>query len=525
QKRVKEVRKDSVFKTINKNGILSKKFKRIKVTRLNDPNSLPYVGTAGRVFGKLITSVKQVNFSLSENANTRLPGYLDSTQFVGQNFRSMQPGFDFILGRQPDTNWLNNAARKGLISPDTLFNSLLQQTFDQRLTLTAQVEPVRDLTISLNVSKTFNKNYSELFKDTTGTGHNFGHLSPYAGGGFDVSFISYKTLFGKFDPNQISATFLKFQDNRKIISQRLNTLNKYNNGRSLDADGYAYGYNRYANDVLIPAFIAAYSGQDPNNVGLIKQSNPNIKSNPFRSIIPRPNWKLDYNGLSKVTGFDKIFTNLTISHGYNGSLSMNGFTSALLYRDDSRYGYPSFYDTISKNYIPYFLVPNITIQEQFAPLVGVDMMFTNQMQFKVDYTKQRTLSLSLIDFQLSETRSTEFSIGAGYRKRGLKLFGGLRLPKFLSKDKTGKLDNEINFRLDFRIRDNVTVNNRLDQNSTLPTGGSKEVTISPTIDYYLNSRVNVKLFFDQRRVNPYISSSAPTVNTRAGMQVRISLAQ
>ncbi|MEJ7586234.1 MAG: cell surface protein SprA [Ferruginibacter sp.] len=523
--KAKEYRKDSLFRSITKNGVTTKKFRRIKTTRIKDPNALPDVGTLLRVFGKLVTSVKQVNVSLSENANTRLPGYLDSTQFVGQNFRSMQPGYDFILGKQPDTNWLNNAARKGLFSKDTLFNSILQQSFDQRLTISAQVEPVRDLTISVNVNKTFNKNYSELFKDTTGSGNNFGHLSPYAGGGFDVSYISYKTLFGKFDPNRISATFLTFQDNRKIISQRLGTLNKYNAGRPLESDGYAYGYNKYAVDVLIPAFIAAYSGSDPNTVGLIKQNNPNIKSNPFRSIIPRPNWKLDYNGLSRIKGLEKIFTNVTLSHGYNGSLSMNGFTSALLYQDVSRYGYPSFYDPLSNNYIPYFLLPNITIQEQFAPLVGVDMMFTNQMQFKVDYTKQRMLSLSLVDFQLSETRSTEFSIGAGFRKRGLKLFGGLKLPKFLSKDQTGKLDNEINFRLDFRIRDNVTVNNRLDQNSTLPTGGSKEITITPTIDYFLNNRVNIKLYFDQRRVNPYISSSAPTTNTRAGLQLRISLAQ
>jgi cell surface protein SprA len=525
QAKNREFTRDSIFKSITKAGVTTKKFRRIKVTKVKDPNYLPNVGTIGRVFGKLITSVKQMNISLSENANTRLPGYLDSTQYVGQNFRSMQPGFDFITGKQPDANWLNNAAQKGLISADTLFNSILQQSFDQRLTLTAQVEPVRDLNISVNVNKTFNKNYSELFKDTSGTGKQFSHLSPYGGGGFDVSYISYKTLFGKFDPNQISATFLTFQSNRKIISQRLGALNKYNDGRPLEANGYAYGYNKYANDVLIPAFIAAYSGQDANSVGLIKQSNSNIKSNPFSKIIPRPNWKLDYNGLSRVKGLEKIFTNVTLSHGYNGSLSMNGFTSALLYQDVSRYGYPSFYDTISNNYIPYFMLPNITIQEQFAPLVGIDMMFTNQFQFKIDYTKQRTLSLSLVDFQLSETRSTEFAIGAGYRKRGLKLFGGLKLPKFLSKEGSGKLDNEINFRFDFKIRDNVTVNNRLDQNSTLPTGGSKEITLSPTIDYFLNSRINIKLFFDQRRVNPYISSSAPMTNTRAGVQLRISLAQ
>jgi cell surface protein SprA len=204
---------------------------------------------------------------------------------------------------------------------------------------------------------------------------------------------------------------------------------------------------------------------------------------------------------------------------------MNGFTSALYYADTSYYGAPSFYDTVSKNYVPYFMVPNITIQEQFAPLFGIDVMFTNQLQAKVEYVTQRTLSLSLVDFQLSETRSKEFAIGAGFRKKGMRLLAGLKLPKFLSKEGTGKLDNEINFRFDLRIRDNVTVNNRLDQIAALPTGGSKEVTISPSIDYYLNSRVNLKLFFDQRRVTPYISSSAPVTNTRAGLQVRISLAQ
>src|SRR5205085_6039927 len=124
------------------------------------------------------------------------------------------------------------------------------------------------------------------------------------------------------------------------------------------ADGYYYGYGKYAVDVLIPSFIAAYTGQDPNSVALIKQNNPRTKSNPFRAILPRPNWKIDYNGLSKVKGLDKIFTSFNISHGYNGNLSMNGFTSALLYQDVSQFGYPSFFDTISKNFVPYFLVPN-----------------------------------------------------------------------------------------------------------------------------------------------------------------------
>src|SRR5690606_33351491 len=164
---------------------------------------------------------------------------------------------------------------------------------------------------------------------------------------------------------------------------------------------------------------------------------------------------------------------------------------------------------------------NISIQEQFAPLIGIDMSFTNQFNLKFDYIKQRQLSLSLVDYQLSEVRSTEYTFGAGFRKRGLRL--PFKLP--FSKSDSKKLDNEINFRMDFRVRDNVSSNSRLDQNSSFATNGSKEITISPTSDYYISNRVNLKFYFDQRRVNPYISSSAPTVDTRAGVQVRISLAQ
>ena len=154
-------------------------------------------------------------------------------------------------------------------------------------------------------------------------------------------------------------------------------------------------------------------------------------------------------------------------------------------------------------------------------MIGVDMTFTNQLSLKFEYVKQRQLSMSLIDFQLSEVRSTEFTIGAGYRKRGLKL--PFKIP--FSKKGAKQLDNEINFRFDLKVRDNVTANSRLDQSTTYPIAGAKEITISPTIDYYISNRINVKLYFDQRRVNPYISSSPPTVDTRGGVQVRISLAQ
>ncbi|HEY5406274.1 MAG TPA: cell surface protein SprA [Ginsengibacter sp.] len=486
---------------------------------------LPEVSGAARILGKLLMSIKSINATVSQNSHTRLPGYTDSTKILGQDFKSMAPGLDFIMGKQVDTAWLNRAAKRGLITKDSTFNDLFVQSFDQKISASAQLEPIRDFTIDVNIDKTFSKNYSETFKDTSGTGNNFSHLTPYVQGSFNVSYIAFKTLFEKYNPSLVSATFLKFENNRLILSNRVGATNTYNKlqGNPATSDGYSLGYGRYAVDVLVPAFIAAYTGQDPTKVGLIRENNSNIKSNPFSSILPKPNWRLTYNGLSRVSGLDKIFTNFTLTHAYNASLGMNSFTSALLYQDVSRYGYPSFIDTTSgnNNYIPYFLVPNLTIQEQFAPLLGVDMTFTNQLSLKFDYTKQRQLSLSLIDYQLSEVRSTQYTFGAGFRKKGMKL--PFKVP-FTKKD-SKKLDNEINFRIDFKVTDNVTSNSILDQNSSFATSGSKEITISPTIDYYISNRINVKLYFDQQRINPYISSSPPTVNTRGGVQLRISLAQ
>jgi cell surface protein SprA len=144
------------------------------------------------------------------------------------------------------------------------------------------------------------------------------------------------------------------------------------------------------------------------------------------------------------------------------------------------------------------------------------MQFTNQMTARFEFKKSRTLSLSMIDYQLSEARSTEFVIGAGYRKRGL--FSWIKW-------KGKPMDNDASFRLDFSVRDDVTSNSRLDQEAALPTAGQKVIFINPTVDYVISNRVNIKLYFEQRRVTPKISTSPPITNTRAGVQIRISLAQ
>jgi cell surface protein SprA len=502
----------------NANDTTGKKGLKQKARKEGEPRQLGGVAKTGLRF---LTSVKRIGLTYNQGASTFLPGYTDSTKVLGQNWNSMAPGLDFVFGRQPDSNWLKRAAGKGLITRDPFLNNLFRQTYDQKIAVNAQVEPFRDFIIDVNLDKTVNKTYTSLFKDTTGNGQ-FSELNPYSGGGFSISYISFQTMFEKFDPNNISETFKTFEANRIILSERLGELNGYSKVRG--PDGYYVGYGRYAQDVLIPSFIAAYTKKDPKSISLLKTGGGNyVSSNPFSGYLPKPNWRVTYNGLSRMPGLDKIFTNFSITHAYNSTLSMNSFNSALFFQDELGLGFPSFIDTLSGNFVPYFLIPNVTITENFAPLAGFDFSTTGQFSGRLELRKSRTISLSLIDYQLSEVRSTETTIGLRWRKRGFAL--PFKINLFKKKETEKKVDNDITFTLDFSIRDDINSNSRLDQANSFATGGQKVITIRPTIDYVLSNRVNLQLYFDQRRVNPYISSSAPLVNTRAGLQVRISLAQ
>lgn len=507
--------KDTVGKSKRYVAKLFRRLNRLEAKK--DQGIQPQYSPLAQFGGRLLTAIKTVNINYTQSFNTRLPGYSDSTQFIGQNWRSRAPGLDFVFGRQPDVDWLNRAANRGWMTRDTNFNFLFTQNYREELKLEATIEPIRDFTIDMNMSRSFSKNASSMFKDTTGFGK-FANLNPFAGGGFDITFISFQTMFRKFSATTPGETFLQFEQNRLILSRRLGTANPYAGGQ-VNTDNYYKGYGRYAQDVLIPAFIAAYTNKDPETVALIGNENKRVNDNPFKRYKPLPNWRLTYNGLSRIPGLDKIFTNFTLTHGYASNLSMNNFTSALLYVDQLGLGFPSFQDTISKNFVPYFIVPNVTISERFQPLIGIDVQMTNQLNFKLDYGRSRTISLSLIDFQVSEVRSVDITFGMGWRKRGLKL--PFKVP--FTKNDSKTLENDISFRFDITYRDNAIANNILDQRNTIPTGGQKILNINPSIDYVINNRIRIRLFMEQSRVVGYIATPPPVVNTRAGLQVNISL--
>ncbi len=491
-----------------------KRKKERKARRKARRNTVPQVSNTERIAGRLITMVKRTAINYSEQAGTVLPGFMDSTRFFGINNLSNQPGYGFAFGYQPGRAWLEEKGRLGVMSQDSLFNAQFQQQYSQNIGIQTTVEPLPDFRVDLTWQQTFSKSYNELFKDT---GSGFRHLSPYESGAFNITTIALKTMFQESGPGR--GTFQQFLDNRPTISRRLGSNNPYT-GSVLDPNDQNYykGYTQYSQDVLVPAFIAAYTGRDPENVALIDYGNgQNMRHNPFRFYFPLPNWRVTYNGLNKIPFIQKRMNNLVLNHAYDSRLSLNSFASSLFFLDEFNLGYPSFIDSNSGNYVPYFQVPNLTITESFGPLVGIDASLRNNLTLRFEYRKSRTASLSLIDYQVSETKSTDYTFGLGYRVKGLTLpfeILGVR-----------RLKNDLNIKVDVSLRDDRTSNNYLAQQVDITTRGQRVVTISPSADYIVNERLTLRLFYDRRQSIPYVSSSFPITTTRAGLTLRFIFAQ
>ena len=152
-----------------------------KMKWIRNPKWQPTPGKAERAIGQVFMSLKRVGIQYNQDMGTILPGYMDSTDFFGHDFKSGEPGWGFIWGKQPDTNQINKWGEKGLLTRDSLFNSLIQQRYNQKISVTAQLSPLRDFNIDVTIEKTYDKAYSELFKDTSAFDNvGFTRLNPYA---------------------------------------------------------------------------------------------------------------------------------------------------------------------------------------------------------------------------------------------------------------------------------------------------------------------------------------------------------
>lgn len=475
----------------------------------------PTVSAPVEALVRILIGVKRITLNYSQNYSTTLPGFLEKPELLGLSSANSAPGWDFIFGYQPTYRWMDSIAGNGLISTATSLNYLFLQTYSENLDIRANVEPLKDFRLDINVNKTYSKNHSEFFKNTNSLDDpEFDHLNAVDAGSFSISYSIMGTVFEKLDPQEVSATFKEFEANREIISQRwqneLNTIYSqdqfFNPLDSTLLPNYAEGYGPYSQDVLIPAFLAAYTGKSASDVSL----------NAFSSV-PKPNYRITYNGLSKLPGFKKLFSTFTVTSAYTSSLSLNSFSTDLDF-DGNYYAYGHVIDTLTGNFVTLYEIPNIIINESLSPLIGFDVTWINGITSKFDFKKSRTLTMSFIDYQLTQIHSTEFTIGAGYK------MSGFTFP-FKIRGRRPNLENDLTFRFDFSFRDDITTNFRLDQDLNEPTGGLKSIAFSPTIDYVVNDRFNIQMYFDRQKTVPKISTSYPITSTNAGIKVRFSLAE
>jgi len=274
-------------------------------------------------------------------------------------------------------------------------------------------------------------------------------------------------------------------------------------GGFVDSTGYFDGYGETSQEVLTYSFIAAYSGKSASK----------IKLNAFPNV-PKINWRITYDGLSKLKFAKKLFSSVSLSHGYRSSYGVTAFNTSLLFREDG------LARDLSYNFIPKEEFGQININEQFSPLIGVDINWkNNKFTSRFEYKRDRNVSLSFADVQISEIKGQEFVIGLGYRWRNFKMPFGLS-----SRKKPGQT-NDLNLTGDFSIRENSTIIRRLAEDINQPTAGLTIISYKFAADYVINERFNIRFFFDRTVNNPLISSSFPTANTAAGITIRFTLSQ
>lgn len=464
-----------------------------------------YFKIAGNTFLRILTSFKRASLAYSQGSGILLPGFVPVAGIIGNDWTKNAPGIGFILGSQQDIR--PKAVANNWLTTDTLLNTAYLSKFNEQINFRGNIEPFPDFRIELSADRTYGINYQEYFKaDANGR---FSSYSPQEQGNFSMSVLTWNTAWVKDNERDQNANFERMKENRREIAFRLARNNPNWNGNVVDSTGFPEGYGPSQQEVLMYSFLSAYMGKDPSTFRL--EAMPRI---------PQLNWRLTYNGLSRLQPFSKYLRNFTLTHGYRSSYSIGSFQSNLLYREFN--GAPLALDN-SNNFIYQYLIAQVGIVEQFTPLVSLDMTWVNNLMSKFEIKKTRNLSLSFVNNQLTEVTSNEYVVGLGYRFKEVSFGIRTSTPGVPGSRRTVKSD--LNVRADFSIKNNKTVLRRIDEDVNQVSSGQRASTINLSAEYTINQRLNLKLFFDKTTNNPFVSSQYRTSTTHGGITLRFTLAQ
>ena len=437
----------------------------------------------------LLTSIRNVNIDYTQNSGTVLPGYLPSIGFLG----SSRPSLGFVFGLQDDVRF--EAAKRGWLTNYPEFNQNYTEVTTKTLNISANVDLFPDFKIDINAKRTYADNYTEQY-DVNGGQYN--SRSPYNSGNFDISTVLIKTSFARSD-DVFSSAFQSLRDNRIIVANRLASEYYGNSTYPTTPDGFPVGFGKTSQAVLLPSFLAAYSGKDANG----------ISTSAFRNV-PIPNWNVKYSGLMRYKFFKDKFKRFSIQHAYKASYTINAFRSNLDYNLN-----PTGTDS-GGNFFNKTIISNVNLVEQFNPLVRLDFETKTNFKILAEMKKDRALSLSFDNNLLTEVKGFEYIIGFGYRIKDVTFNSAM------ADNPSGVIKSDINIKTDFSLRNNQTIVRYLDYDNNQLAGGQKIWSVKLTADYAFSKYLTAIFFYDHSFSKAVISTSFPLTNIRSGFTIRYS---
>jgi cell surface protein SprA len=481
---------------------------------------------------RLLMMLRSVNFSYRSQYSMMLPGFMPNVGdvFGQRSSGGLTPGLDFAFGtigdgylqKAYDNGWL--LSNNSVATPATINSS-------SDLQLRAVIEPIRDLKIDLNATRTDTRAKSIQYM--------YAGMPTTHSGTFNMTTISLKGAFegiGNANNGYRSKTFEKFCAMLPVYADLVGA--QYPKAGSVYGGSTVAEVNPYSADVMIPAFLSAYTSSGGGKLD-------------FFPALTRllPNWSIRYGGLSKLTWFSNHFKSFNINHSYKSVYSVGSYASYSSWQEYmGGLGFTTEQSTGMLLPSSKYNVSTVSINESFSPLLGVDATFQNDMTAKLEYRTTRVLNLSMTSVQINESRSNDWVIGLAYKLKDFNLFGasGSRKVKKAqnrkksgnANDKTGASSNsnasgnsrsrgvnhDLNLRLDISFRQQAAITRDIASGTSAASSGNSALKISFMADYTLSRLMTLSAYFDRQKNTPLLSSSSyPTTTQDFGLSVKFSL--
>jgi cell surface protein SprA len=485
-----------------------------------DPNVRSTAKEITDIATRILMSLRRASVTIRETNSLVLPGFLPNAAIFGQQSYGdgvYAPGIDFAFGLHNDqtidnaidNNWLYMS--DSIISPAT---TAITSDFD----LKANLEPIPGLKIDLNAKRYMASNTTIQYM--------FDGMPTTFNGSYNITQIALLTAFKPIataENNYASETFDNFKTNRQYFADKLNakyTGTKYPSTGFLNESPLAGtdfnptngAFNKNSAEVLIPAFLSAYTGRNPAKT----------ETSPFLSLLNiLPNWRMSYDGLSRILWVKDNFKSVSITHAYTCRYSIGSYTSystwVALGDEDGGLGYIR--DVQSNTPIPSspYEISSVSMNEQFTPLIGINVALKNSMTGKLEYKKQRSLALNLSSTQLIDAMTDEFVIGFGYVVKDFDVILKLK------NNSQSRLKNDLKINADLSYKDIKSLLRKIDQDLTQASSGNKLLTLKIMADYVFSSKVNIQVFYDRQVSTPLISSTFPVSSTNFGVSFKFML--